>query len=59
MLSLFGKMVRDNPQSRAEEIWRVCENLERVEDLSTLTDLLYLTRSDGSEVDNESGGKDG
>jgi 2-methylcitrate dehydratase PrpD len=27
--------------SRAEEIWQVCENLERVEDCSTLTDLLY------------------
>ena len=28
-------------RSRAEEIWQVCENLEGVEDCSTLTDLLY------------------
>jgi hypothetical protein len=35
--------------SRAEEIWRVCGNLERVEDCSTLMDLLYP----------ESGGKNG
>jgi hypothetical protein len=27
--------------SRAEEVWQVCENLERVEDCSPLTDLLY------------------
>ena len=27
--------------SRAEEIWRVCGDLERVEDCSTLMDLLY------------------
>jgi len=27
--------------SRAEEIWRVCEDLERLEDCSTLTALLY------------------
>jgi hypothetical protein len=27
--------------SRAEEIWQVCENLEGVDDCSTLTDLLY------------------
>ena len=36
-------------RSRAEEIWRVCGDLERVEDCSTLMDLLYP----------ESGGKNG